>query len=450
MSEKGVARTGGFEPESSELAALRLQLEGGLEVLEACLARYRELSAALQGWRWKTELRQSPALLQNALRAESSVHEVLARLQRRAGQEPDGQGPASRLGRKVEEERTALSKLIARRLSVALEGSLAERLGRLEAVALKPLPLPPGEGETLLLEGGARWPPVRHFVYCFVLWQISSVVLRIAEALQKLSVPQGGAWVAVPLLLLFYVWFYVRSGHYWLTSERLLWKPRLGEPVEVKLSSLGDGQVTLGSSSTVKVRGRSRVTLRYVPQAWRLASLISIYRRQAFRGVARREPPPLMVILEMYRTRPGETPNTENVSGGLAVLRPGFVVYFPHVLYSKLLDTLTGPTEPSRAPTKHSRDKVDVPDSLVLTQLQLLPEERLDALLRKAHLANPKSVLWESRDLKWNFGSSSVLELVRGDEALWSSLPSWAAYQHVGRVLQSWRAAFLANPPGSR
>jgi hypothetical protein len=437
MREKGGAAAGGFESERPEMADLRRQLEGGLEVLEASSARYRELSAALQRRGWKEQLRQAPGLLSDALRAESSLPEVLTRLQRRAEREPDRQGPASQWLRSLEEERTALSRHIARRLSRHAEGSLAEQLGRLGAVALKPLPLPPGEGETVLLEGGARWPPFRHFLFFFVLWTVATPLVRVWVGAR--AGPAAGeaaaALVPVPLLLLFYAWFSLRSGHYWLTTERLLWKPRLGEPVQVLLSSLGEGQVTLGSSSTVKVGGRVKMTLRYVPRAWKLAALLSIYRRPEFRGGARRDPPPPMVILTMYRLPRGETPaNMEGVMEGLGVLRPGFVVYFPPLrnLGPTLLDALSGPTGASR-------DRVEVPTSLLLAQLPLLPEERIDALLRKAAQSNPEIVLWEPRELIWNVGGSSWLELVRGEEALWGSVPSWAAHQHVGRVLQHWR-----------
>lgn len=443
MREKGGAAAGGFESERPELADLRRQLEGGLEVLEACSARYRELSEVLNRRGWKEQLRQAPGLLSDAVHAESSLPEVLARLQRRAEHEPGRQGPASQWLRSLEEERAALSRHIARRLSGRAEGALAEQLGRLGAVALKPLPLPPGEGETVLLEGGARWPPFRHFLFFFVLWTVATPLVRVLVGARAGSAAgeAAAALVPVPLFLLFYAWFSLRSGHYWLTTERLLWKPRRGEPVQVLLSSLGEGQVTLGSSSTVKVGGRVKMALRYVPRAWKLAALISIYRRPEFRGVARRDPPPPMVILTMYRSPPGETPDMESVMSGLGVLRPGFVVYFPprRYLAPTLLDALTVPTGSSSEPAWRSRDRVEVPTSLLLEQLQLLPEERIDALLRKAAESNPEIVLWEPRELIWNVGGSSWLELVRGEEALWGSVPSWAAHQRVGRVLQHWR-----------
>jgi hypothetical protein len=131
----------------------------------------------------------------------------------------------------------------------------------------------------------------------------------------------------------------------------------------------------------------------------------------------------------------------ESVMSGLGVLRPGFVVYFPprRYLAPTLLDALTVPTGSSNEPAWRSRDRVDVPTSVLLEQLQLLPEERIDALLRKAAESNPEIVLWEPRELIWNVGGSSWLELVRGEEALWGSVPSWAAHQRVGRVLQHWR-----------
>jgi hypothetical protein len=303
----------------------------------------------------------------------------------------------------------------------------AEQRGRLEAVALEPLPFPPNPGEILLLEGDGRWPSLLHVpVIAYVWWLAASV---------------GQGWLIVPLFLPFYVWFFVSSGRYWLTSERLMWKPRFGEPAEVLLSSLEDGEVSMGSSSTVKVRGSTSMTLRQVSDGARLAGLISIHRRPEFRDVARRDPPPLMVPLGVYRTLPGKTPNTDHGPEGLAVLRPGFVVYIPRAVDSEILDAITEPVGASRQPARRSRDRVKVPASLLMEQLQLLPEELIDALLRKAVRAHPELVLWEARQLEWTFLSSSVLELVRGDEALWAQLPFWGPPPHLERVLHAWRAS---------
>ncbi|HEX5752895.1 MAG TPA: hypothetical protein VFZ09_42220 [Archangium sp.] len=424
MRDTAGARSG-VEAERSELASLRRQLEGGLEVLEACSARYRELSEALQARRWKERLRQAPSLLHSALQAESSLPEVLTRLQRRAGQEPEGKGPASRWLREFEEERTELSRRIARRLSLRKDGSLTERLGRLEAVALAPLPLPPSEGETVLLEGNARWPPVWHWMIFLVVWAFVS--------------PLEEPWVVVLVALLFYGWFYVRSGRYWLTSERLLWKPRLGAPVQLQLSSLEEGQVSVGATSIVRVRGRNRMTLRYVPDAWRLAALLCIYRRREFRGAVRRDPRPLIAFVRMYITTPGETPNMDSARSGWGVLRPGFAAFFSGHLYSRIIEAITEPSASSRGPERRSREKVDVSDFLVLEQLQFLPEERIDALLRKALEANPESFLWEPREMTWRFGNSASMEVSRGGTALWVPSLSWTENQHVGRILEHWR-----------
>ena len=146
-----------------------------------------------------------------------------------------------------------------------------------------------------------------------------------------------------------------------------------------------------------------------------------------------------MAILDMYRAPQGETPDTEGLPRGIGVLQPGFVIYFP-ALGTKILDAITEPTKPAYASLWRSRDTVDVPVSLLLKQLQLLPDERIDAILRKSPQASTEIVLWEPRELKWNAGASSWMELVRGDEALWAMVPSWAAHQNVGRVLQHWRS----------
>jgi hypothetical protein len=430
----------GSQLENSDNSALRRQLEGGLEVLEAASSRYRELSTMLLGKHWKPRLRQNAALLEAALAEETSLPEVLTRLQRRAERELEGPGPASRFLRQFGEEREKLSHAMARRLSLN-EGTLAERLGRLKAIVLKPLPLPPGEGELRLMEGST-----------LLLSHGASMVLvmiLLLCALPVLNPHPKGWWLAVPLLGALWAFFSTRAGHYWLTSERLLWQPRQGDPVQVLLPSIGESRLRVdSSSSTVTVGAPGGLVLRHVPRASELAALLSIRRRKEFRdAAATRDVRRVVGLLEMYTAQPGEAPNTEGIQGGVAVLRPNFVAFFHDGAPGDiLLDAITEPTGPSTHASWQSRDRIPVPIRLLIDQLLLLPEERMDALLRKAAsfdtgtpYTGPQSLLWEVRELKWNRQGWTSLELSRGDKALWAGL-DWQHNVVADHLIGQWKA----------
>jgi hypothetical protein len=143
----------------------------------------------------------------------------------------------------------------------------------------------------------------------------------------------------------------------------------------------------------------------------------------------------------MYLTKPGEVPDLETTSSGLVVLRPGFIAYFSGSYEgARILQDITdspGELAPSWA---RPRERVSVPLSLLLEQLLLLPEERMDALLRKAAAVDPKGFVWERRDMKWSLAGSK-LELSRGDKALWSTVDSWKENQLLLQVLRIWEGS---------
>ena len=407
----------------SEESALRRQLEGGVEALEAALERYRQLTAALGARRWKRKLQQQPTLLSDAMAGEAVLTEVLPRLQRRA----QSAELARLLLRRLEEERTRLEAALNRRLRPAAQETLAERLEQLSAVALMPLPLPPGPGEHRLLEGHAWLPPPGAFVLLPPLgWLLASF---------------GGGWLAVPLLVAWWLFFYARSGRYWLTSERLIWQPRWSDPEEVRLSALGEGHLRVGSFNTVTVGARGGVTLRHVPGADRLAALVSIRRRQEFRdAAASRDPWRLVALLRMSPVAPGQQVDPENPPlWGSAVLRPHFVAYFGHG-GARLLDSMTEPTGPLREPSSRGRDEVPIPVELLLEQLLLLPSERMDAMLRRgAHL------LWEVGALEWKLRAFGSLRLSHGEQALFGFL-SGSDTPAVEQLVERWSLRPKALP----
>jgi|GEM_PF-3006159 len=433
---------GARKPEDAHLeeSALRRQLEGGVEELEAALERYRHLTSALGARRWKQRLQQQPTLLSDAVAGESALAEVLPRIQRRAERESQSAEFASQLLRRVEEERTRLTTAMNRRLRPAAPGTtLAERLGQLSAVALRPLPRPPGPGELRLLEGHAWLPPAESLLLFLPLWWILASFL--------------GVGITLPLLVAFWLAFYARSGSYWLTSERLIWQPRWSDPVEVRLSDIGEGHLRVGAFNTVTVGAQDGVPLLHVSDATRLAALLSIRRRKEFReAAASRDPRRLVALLRMGPVAPGQRLEPgDSYRWGSAVLRPGFIVYFGNG-GARLLDTITEPTGPTRGYSWLSRDEVPIPVELLLEQLLLLPEERMDAMLRKAvtvetpsFSSRPDVFLWEARALTWKLRAYGSLKVYQGDKALFGYL-SWSDTPLVEQLVAQWKALQETQP----
>ena len=76
-----------------------------------------------------------------------------------------------------------------------------------------------------------------------------------------------------------------------------------------------------------------------------------------------------------------------------------------------------------------------------IEQLLLLPEERMDAMLRKASnleprvfSARPDVFLWETRALKWQLRAFGSLKLYNGDQALFGYL-SWSESPLVEQIV---------------
>ncbi|MCP3139377.1 hypothetical protein [Pyxidicoccus xibeiensis] len=397
---KATARTRDIESESPETSALRRQLEGGLELLETASTHSQTLSTALGGMAWGRRLRYAAESLQRLLGAEPAVLEALESLRRRAQREQDASGAASRLLREHEAERERLSRLIARRLGLGEWGTLAERLKRLEALVLL-MPLPPGKGESLLLAGSTELPP-------------AGLLLRFLLAL-AFAAYFLGLWAAVTLQLGFIVLLWTRSGSYWLTSERLIWEPRLGLSVEVPLSALGDSAVEVSpATGNITFFGDKPLTLHHISGASRLVALLSIRRHKEFRGAAATPDP--RRIISVVRARRSHPPGRTRLpdEDGQVFLRPDFVLFIPDMEARSLLETLTGAREPAIFSPWLGWEDSEASMELLIDQLQCLPEERMDALLRKVAAAGRSCVLWEPRDIDWELtGDALVLELSR-------------------------------------
>lgn len=213
------------------LESLRRQLEGRWASIERARECYATLTRRLSSFQWKRALRDEPELLTRTREQEPELTEVLAYMEHRARVEqwpPDHPG----LGvlHELRARRAKLESLAHKRLAGPLSqqgNSFVEQLEQLEALALAPeARLPPPE-EPVLLEG---WMP---------------------------------AWP--------------EPGRFWLTPERLVWRPWLGELVQVKLESLSSENLApLPAGFVLRVKGRTWLTLPSFGQARGLRSLLEL------------------------------------------------------------------------------------------------------------------------------------------------------------------------------
>jgi hypothetical protein len=149
---------------------------------------------------------------------------------------------------------------------------------------------------------------------------------------------------------------------------------------------------------------------------------------------------------------PGQRLEPENsYLWGSAVLRPDFIAYFGNG-GARLLDAMTEPTGPTRGYSWLCRDEVPIPIKLLLEQLLLLPEARMDAMLRKAanmeppaFSARPDVFLWDARALKWKLRTFGSLKVYNGDKALFGYL-SWSDSPLVEQLVAQWKARQEAKP----
>ncbi|WP_164012895.1 hypothetical protein [Pyxidicoccus trucidator] len=434
MTERSRTRIAAREGPSPE--DVRRRLEGGAEVLDAARARHAALEVVLRSRRWMRRLRASPELVPEWRKHEPVVAEALERAKRRAlAEDWPEDTPVRRTLRELEECRTRLEALVRRRLKalapVPEAPSLEAGLARLDALARRKVSRTLAPGEVVVLKG---WQNGRAFsrdsdsrpwmlllfllaylLYLFLMFQLSHVLGKWA----LLGIP---AFVFLPML-----WGALRSlsrlGRFWLTRERLLWKPVLGAAESVPLSSIPPGGVHLElATDSVRVDGEVRVHMPELSNATHLAVLLELHRQLPLPGAARaaRPGPPLIL--------PGSLQGTgQSWGSGQAILRPEGIAFIPGSSGAAALQALTG-------------QRVDLPVKLeqVLEHLRALPEAEFDA--RVARLVGAlDGVHWPAteaspRDVRWDW---EKLHVTRDGRSLVVSV-DLSLQTTVERVLRAW------------
>ncbi|WP_375768068.1 hypothetical protein NR798_41355 [Archangium gephyra] len=345
-----------------------------LDVLAQAATCYGGVLRRMRSPRWKRLLRADPEPLREALLLEAPLSELLAR----------GEGSPGLL-----RQRKRLEVLARKRLSHFTQqggASLAEVLGRLEALLNEPRPQPPGGDEPVLLEGRQG---LRHVLSWPGTWVYALLAITNRYGLERFGRPAPMLFAGGALVL----YYYLRcTGRFWLTSKRLMWQPRFGEPVQVSLASIGArGISALPAWGEVRVEGDRSLTVRHAGQAGLLASLVDLHRQSPFAGAVDGTPRVHEVsVLPAWRA-PETSLSAPRAEPGVAVLRPGYAAFLPAERYAEVFRGLTGPGA--------RRPEADVTVELLVEHMRLLSEPEFDVRMRQAVLASGGE-LWHADEVR--------------------------------------------------
>lgn len=305
--------------------------------------------------------------------------------------------------------------------------TLDEVLGHLEAWVRAPVPQPPLEDEPVLLEDSQGW---RQILSWPGTWLFGLVVLTNRHGLERHGNPAPLLIVGAVLAL----YYHLRCrGRFWLTTKRLLWVPRFGEPVQVSLDSISrDGVSALPAWGEVRVEGERILTVRHVKQAGRLSALLELHRRSPFLGVADGVQRVGDVAVLPAEREHAEGTSRRHAEPGVAVLRPGYAAFLPSQRSTEIFRGLAGRT------ARASEGELTV--EMLVEQLRLLPETDFDARLREAVLASGGE-LWTADELRSRAASESGKVMRFGARGVGMQMrPDALQAEAADRIVRRWAA----------
>jgi hypothetical protein len=395
-----------------------------MELIEAASKRYATLEKRLKSVAWKHHLRARPEFIQEVLGQEDALMEAIARTQRRGELEGWPQAlPALEPLREVLRHRARVEGLIRKRLE-ELAGptaapALKTDLAHLEQLVRDTPSLEMAPGETRLLEMKRNQsipPPLAVLIFLLVPFVHLTAILAGPTFLL----------FAVATFITLLAAFVMRAGEFWLTSDRLIWKPLMGEPVSVSLRSIRKGGIQMERlTRSMRVQGDRLVHVRYVEPLEKLAALLEMHRQPPFLGASRGG----MRLAEVsyYPATLREAPGTAVVPG-LAVLRPQGVSFLPLGKEAKVLGAITG------------NSPVDLHLELgwVVEELRWLPESEFDAHLARA-VELTGGVHWSAWESRRNAGVPvwKQIHITQGAQSL-NGKVDWSQQAAAERVFESW------------
>lgn len=410
------------EPSSEDL---RRQLEGRWEIIEAARERYAMLEKRLRGMAWKRRLRAQSHLFQEVLDQTAPLEEAMARTRRRMELEgwPETL-PALEPLRDVVRRSARVGGLVRKRLSelsVPLGApDLLKELALLRSILGERVSLSPAsEGPRLLeVKRTVSIPPPIALLFVLlvpVLGMVSSVAGPLALLLvAALFITLIGLYVA-------------RAGEFWLTGERLTWKPVVGEPVSMSLRSIRPGGIQVDRlARTVHVEGERIVNVRYAEPVEQLAALLELHRQPPLLGASRGG-----LRLSQVSFYPATLKGAQGTPPrqGLAVLRPKGVSFVPLGTGAEALEALTGsPPSPG----------VILEVSWLLEELRWLNDAEFDAHLARVVEATG-GVHWSAWEARRGRAVPvwKEIHISHGPQTLAGKV-DWSQQAAAERVFESW------------
>jgi hypothetical protein len=396
-----------------------------MELIEAAGKRYATLEKRLKSIAWKHQLRARPEFIHEVLAQEELLEEAITRTRRRGELEgwPETL-PALEPLREVQRRRARVEGLVRKRLE-ELTGpveapSLKRDLAHLEKLVREVPSVKLGPGETRLLEMKKNQsipPPLAVLLFLLVPFIHATALLAGPTLLLG----------AVGMFLTLLAVFIMRAGEFWLTSERLIWKPVVGEPISVSLRSIREGSIHVERlTRSMRVQGDRIVHVRYVEPLEKLAALLELHRQPPLLDSSRSGV--RLPDVSFYSATLREGPHLQ-ARPGWAVLRTQGVSFLPLGAEATLLESITGKPPPAGM-------NVEVP--WVLDELRWLPEAEFDAHLARA-VELTGGVHWPAWQTRRNEGVPvwKEIHITHGAYSLKGKV-DWSQQAAAERVFASW------------
>lgn len=173
----------------------------------------------------------------------------------------------------------------------------------------------------------------------------------------------------------FLLWPWLLSGRYWLTTRRLIWRPRLGRAAQLPLASLRPAAIrAFAWTQTLQVRGERTLRVRF---ARGLAHLWGGLRLLQTPGLARAlEAPPAAAPEAPVALIPHATCTSAPGRTGMIVLTGDFVAFIPATLRDDSAEVVVEAVFSLLPYSAPRAIRPELPLETVLTRLAALPPER--------------------------------------------------------------------------
>lgn len=231
------------------------------------------------------------------------------------------------------------------------------------------------------------------------------------------------------------------SGQYWLTTQRVVWQPRLGRRQQLPLAQINTDQIrAIAWTQSLHLQGESKISLRFVAGLDRL-----------WGGILLLQTPGLAAALEKAATQTvpqtvalGSPATCSTLAGrtGVVVLTPTFVAFLPTQLADYTAEVMV---EALLSIFAHAHPRAihpELPLEAVLNILAALPPEPFALQLQRltmecggVYWRNSLATTVERRT--WSATNHQTLSFTTNDVSVRFSVPA-AQLPHFERVLMAW------------